>query len=55
MDQDDTWHVGPGHTVLDGDPTILPKKGALQSLTNVRPISIVAKGLDASRCHFVWR
>ena len=37
--------IGPGHIVQDGDPAPLP---------NFRPISIVAKWLDASRCH-LWR
>jgi len=44
--------LGPGHIVLDGDPAPLPKKG-----TEPPPIfgpSIVAKRLDASRCHLVW-
>jgi len=36
--------LGPGHFVLDGDPAPLP---------NLRPIFIVAKRLDASRCHLV--
>ena len=35
--------LGPGDFVLDGDPVPFP-----------RPISIVAKRLDASRCHLVW-
>ena len=38
--------------VLDGDPA--PKVGGA-SLPNFRPISIVAKRLDASTCHLVWR
>ena len=36
--------LGPGHTVLDGDPA---------ALSNFRPISIVAKRLDASKCRLV--
>ena len=43
--------LGPGHIVLDGDPAPLPKRGA-----EPPPIFgpfIVAKWLDASRCHFV--
>ena len=40
---------GPGHIVLDGDPK------REQSLPNFRPIFIVAKRLDASRCHLAWR
>jgi len=27
MDQDETWHAGPGHIVLDSDPTPPPPKG----------------------------
>jgi len=43
--------LGPGHIVLDGDPAPLPKKGTEPS--HFRPIFIVAKRLDASRCHLV--
>jgi len=46
--------LGPGHIVLDGDPAPLPKRGP-SPLSNFRTISIVAKLLDASRCHLVWR
>jgi len=46
--------LGPGYIVLDWDPAPLPKKGS-EPLPNFRPISIVAKRLDASRCHSVWR
>ena len=46
--------LGPGHIVLDGDPALLPKKGA-EPPPNFRPIFIVGKRLDASRCHLVWR
>jgi len=28
MDQGETWHAGPGHIVLDGDPAALLKTGA---------------------------
>jgi len=42
-----------GEFVLDVDPA-LPKTGR-SLLPNFRPISIVAKRLDASRCHLVWR
>jgi len=50
MDQDGTWHGGrPAQvTVLDGVP-------ASFALPNFRPISVVAKWLDASRCHLVWQ
>ena len=45
--------LGPGHIVIDGDPALLPKKGT--EPPNFRSIFIVAKRLDASRCHLVWR
>jgi len=45
--------LGPGHTVLDEDGALPPKKGA-QTL-NFRPKSAVAKRLDGSRCHLVRR
>jgi len=45
--------LGPVHIVLDGDTAPLPKKGGRDP--NFRPIFIVAKRLDASRCHLVWR
>ena len=41
--------LGPVLTVLDGDTGPTPKKGA--EPPNFRPIFIVAKRLDASRCH----
>ena len=56
MNQDGTWQGGgpcPGHIVLDGDPVPLLEKGG--RAPNFPPISIVAKWLDASRCHLVWR
>jgi len=43
--------LGPGHIVLDGDPATLPKNVA--EPPNFRPISAVAKELDASRCQLV--
>jgi len=46
--------LSPGDLVLDGDPAP-PKKGGGAALPNVWPISIVAKRLDASRCHLVLR
>ena len=42
--------LSPGDLVLDVDPAPCPKKGAEATLPNFRPISIVAKRLDASRC-----
>ena len=44
--------LSPGDFVLDGDPAP-PPKGGVATLPNFRPISIVAKRLDASRCHLV--
>ena len=44
----------PGHIVLDGYPALLPKRGQ-SPFPNFRPIFIVAEGLDASRCHSVWK
>jgi len=38
--------LSPGDFVFHGDPAPLP---------NFRLIFIVAKWLDASRCHLVWR
>jgi len=46
--------IDPGHIVLDGDPAALPKKGA-EPHPNFWPIFILAKRLDASRCHLVCR
>jgi len=45
--------LDPRQIVLDGEPAPLPKKGP--SRPNFRPIFIVTKRLDASRCHLVWR
>jgi len=45
--------LGPAHTVLNGDPTPVPKRGAEPPTPNFRLISIVVKRLDASRCHLV--
>ena len=43
--------LGPGHIVLDGGLTQpLPKEAQPR---NFRPLSIVAKRLDGSRCHLV--
>jgi len=38
--------LGPGDFMLDGDPVSFPKRGR-SPLPNFRPISIVAKRLDA--------
>ena len=47
--------LGPGDFVLDGDPVFTPQKGDRAFTPNFRPTFIVAKWLDASRCHMVWR
>jgi len=39
--------LGPGNIVLDGDPA-QPKEA---QPPNFRPMSVVAKRLDGSRCH----
>ena len=44
--------LGLGHIVLDGDPAPPLSKGHTPSF---RPISVVAKRLDGSRCHLVGR
>ena len=55
MDEDGTCYdgigLGPGNIVLDADPAPLLQKGA--ESPNFRPIIIVAKRLDASRCHLI--
>jgi len=43
--------LGLGHIVLDGDPSPLPQRHT----PNFRPISVIAKWLDGSRCHLVGR
>ena len=43
--------LGPGHTVLDGDPAP-PKRG---TAPNFPPMSVVTKRLGGLRCHLVWR
>jgi len=43
--------LSPGDFVLDGDPGLFRKRGHRAPVPNFRPISIVAKRLDASRCH----
>jgi len=43
--------LGPGNIVLDGHSAPFPQKGA--EPPNFRPIYVVAKWLDGSRCHLV--
>ena len=42
--------LGPGHVVLDAKLAPPPQNGGITP--NFRPISVVAKRLYASRCHF---
>jgi len=56
-DQDETWHAGrprPWPHCVRWGPRSPSPKGRRSSHPNFRPISIVAKRLDASRCHLVW-
>ena len=46
--------LDPGDFVLDGNPAPSLKRGR-SPFPNFRPISIVAKQLDASRCHLARR
>ena len=45
----------PGDFVLDGDPVFPLQQRGRSPPPNFRPICIVPKRLDASRCHSVWR
>jgi len=46
--------LSPGHIVLDRDPAPHQKGGhSLSPTPNFRPMSVVAKWLDGSRCHLV--
>ena len=56
MDEAGTWHSGkpqPRRLCVRWGPSPLSKKGA-EPPPNFQPISIVAKRLDASRCHMLW-
>jgi len=46
--------LGPGDFVLAGDLAPSPQGGGAKLPPNFPPISILAKRLDASRCHLVW-
>ena len=56
MDQDTTSYMGigfgPGDIVLDGDPALLTRGTAAPAY---RPMTVLAKRLDGSRCHLVRR
>jgi len=45
--------LDPSDIVLDGDPALPPQNGG--TAPNFRPMSVVAKWLDGSRCHLVRR
>jgi len=56
MDEAGTWHGGrpqPRRLSVRWGPSTPPEKG-WNPLPNFRLISIVAKRLDASRCHLLW-
>ena len=55
MDQDATWlrRYLAQATLLDGDLALLPTKKGGKAAPTFRPMSIVAKELDGSRCHLV--
>jgi len=56
MDQDGTWHGGrpqPRRLCVRWGPSPLPKKKH-SALHIFRPTSLVAKRLDASRCHLAY-
>jgi len=58
MDQDATWHEGrpqPRRFCVRWEPSFPSPQKGWSPLRNFRPISIVAKRLDASRCHLVRR
>ena len=48
--------LGPSHIVLDGDPAPRSSpKGHRTAPPNLRPMSVVAKRLDGSRCYLIGR
>jgi len=55
MDQDELGvevGIDPGHIALDRDP-ISPLQNGGTAAPTLRPMSVVAKRLDGSRCHLV--
>ena len=55
-DQDQTWRAGslrPWPHCLRWEPSSASPKG--EHPTNFWPISVLAKWLDGSRCHLLWR
>ena len=55
IDQDGTWHGGRPRSSPHCAKTQLPSAKRGQSPPNFRSVFIVAKRLDASRCHLIWR
>jgi len=52
MDQNATRYTPrPRNIMLDGNEATLPKRGRSPPPTNFRPMSIVPKRLDGSKCH----
>jgi len=47
--------LGPGDFVLNGDPAFPFQKGGKAPLSNVWPMSIVAKWLDGLRWYLAYR
>jgi len=47
--------LGPGHIVLNGNSHPSPRLQKEHTPANFRPMSVVAKWLDGSRCHLVRR
>jgi len=45
--------IGTGHTVLDGDPAPAERDSA--PAPHFSPMSVVGKGLNGSKCHWVQR
>jgi len=59
MDQDATWYGGssqPRRHCVRWGPSDHPlqKKGGIADMGQ-EPMSVVAKRLDGSRCHLIWR
>jgi len=46
--------LSPSDNVLDGDPAPLPKRRRSPPPPNFRPMSVVTRRLDGSRCHLAW-
>jgi len=58
MNQDATWYGGrpqPRRLCVRWGPSSPSPKRGRKPLSNLRPMSIVAKRLDGSRWHLAWR